>query len=144
MHAAFESLSPALKTLLEGLTAVHDQRLDLARYGITADPARVVTRAEHPIVVTHPESGRKLLYVNEGFTTHITGLTATESRAILNFLFRHVAGRPELHCRVRWDPNTVTLWDNRAVQHHAVWDYYPASRSGERVSICATQRPAAS
>jgi taurine dioxygenase len=141
MHRAWEALSEPLRELLEGLTAVHDQRQDLARYGIPLEPGRAYPRAEHPVVVRHPETGRELLYVNEGFTSHIPQLTPAESRGLLDLLFQHVASRPELHCRVRWDANTATLWDNRAVQHHAVWDYFPAARSGERVSICSTERP---
>ena len=70
-----------------------------------------------------------------GFTSHIVGLKRWESRALLDMLFNHIASTPRLLCRVDWEPNTLTFWDNRCTQHHAVWDYYPYSRYGERVSI---------
>jgi taurine dioxygenase len=143
MNRAYETLSEPLQRFLEGLTATHDQRQDLVRYGIELPSEIVCPMTDHPIVVRHPETRRKLLYVNEGFTSRINGLSPKESRALLDLLFDHIASRPDLHCRVRWDANTVTLWDNRAVQHHAVWDYAPASRSGERVSICSTDKPSA-
>ncbi|MDH5736741.1 MAG: TauD/TfdA family dioxygenase, partial [Gammaproteobacteria bacterium] len=98
---------------------------------------------EHPVICTHPETGKKVLYVNSGFTTHIKGLSRSESRAILDMLFKHIAQTPKLVCRVNWVPNTLTLWDNRCTQHHAVWDYHPHSRYGERVSVVADSRPAA-
>jgi taurine dioxygenase len=77
---------------------------------------------------------RKGIYVNSVFTQRITELGETESRAVLDFLFAHVT-RPEFQCRFRWQRNSVAFWDNRAVQHYAVWDYYPAVRSGQRVTI---------
>jgi taurine dioxygenase len=83
-----------------------------------------------------------VLYVNSGFTSHIPALTRRESRALLDFLFAHIAETPKLTCRVRWRPNTLTFWDNRCTQHHAVWDYYPGSRYGERLSIVGEARPA--
>jgi len=82
--------------------------------------------------------------VNSGFTSHIKGLSRTESRALLDMLFRHIDSTPRLTCRVQWQPNTLTFWDNRCTQHHAIWDYHPHSRYGERVSIVAADRPAAS
>lgn len=109
----------------------------------TAGEGQEYPRNEHPVIVTHPETGRKLLYVNSGFTSHIKGLKARESRDILDMLFRHIDSTPRLTCRVAWQPNTLTFWDNRCTQHHSVWDYYPHSRYGERVSIIADSRPAA-
>ena len=93
--------------------------------------------------IRHPETGRKALFVNSGFTSHIRHMRRWESRGLLDMLFRYIATTVSLTCRVRWEPNTLTLWDNRCTQHHAVWDYYPQSRFGERVSIVGA-RPVAS
>jgi taurine dioxygenase len=102
----------------------------------------VVPKSEHPVVARHPDTGRKLLFVNPGFTTHIVQLSAEESRALLDLLFGLVATKPLLSCRVRWAANTLVFWDNRCTQHHAIWDYYPHARYGQRVSINGT-RPTA-
>ncbi len=113
-YAAYDALSPRMKTYLEGL--------------------KVFPKASHPIIRTHPVSRRKALFVNQGFTTHIDGLPKEESGAILNYLFEHCT-RPEFQVRFRWRPHSVTFWDNRSVQHMALWDYYPQVRSGRRVTI---------
>jgi taurine dioxygenase len=81
-----------------------------------------------------------MLYVNGGFTVNIPQLAPNESDALLDMLFRHCASMPELHCRVQWTPNMLTMWDNRCTQHHAVWDYYPGKRVGQRVSVIG-ERP---
>ena len=146
MYMAYELLSDPMKRFLESLTAIHDgagpykeqRELGLGVEDPDGDP-----KAEHPVVVRHPETGRKLLYVNSGFTTRIVGLSSAESRALLDLLFRHVEANPKLCCRVHWSPNTLTFWDNRCTQHHAIWDYYPHRRIGGRVSILGTDRPAA-
>ncbi|MFJ1747393.1 TauD/TfdA dioxygenase family protein [Streptomyces sp. NPDC088116] len=140
MHLAYETLSPAMKTFLDGLTAVHDGLLPWD--GQTPPAAYVVPRSEHPVVARHPETGRKLLFVNGAHTSHIVQLSRGESRAVLDMLFAHIARTPILTCRVRWEPNTLVFWDNRCVQHHAAWDYYPHSRYGRRVAIDG-QRPQA-
>ena len=88
----------------------------------------------HPVIATHPFTGRKTIYVNSVFTVKINELTEDESKSTLEFLFAHVT-RPEFQCRFRWQPNSVAFWDNRAVQHYAVWDYFPSVRSGQRVTI---------
>ena len=93
-------------------------------------------------MVRHPGNGRQSLFVNRGFTTRINELDRKESDALLEFLWAHVEQHVEFQCRVRWEPNTLVFWDNRATQHHAVWDYYPFSRYGERVSIVGS-RPVA-
>jgi alpha-ketoglutarate-dependent taurine dioxygenase len=132
MHMAYEVLSPAMKEFLGGLTAVHDGLIPWQGY--SPPPGFVVPKNEHPVVVRHPDTGRKLLFVNAGFTSHIVQLSRAESRAVLGLLFEHVKS-PILSCRVRWTPNTLVFWDNRCTQHHAVWDYFPHSRYGERVTI---------
>jgi taurine dioxygenase len=141
MYLAYDLLSPAMQEFLEGLSAVHDGGLPyVGGYGSTP-PEGGYPRNEHPVVTVHPVTGRKVLYVNSGFTSHIVGLRRGESRALLDMLFELVATTPRLHCRVRWEPNTLTLWDNRCTQHHAVWDYHPCSRYGERVSVIGTDAP---
>ena len=141
MYMAFEMLSPPMQAFLEGLTAVHDGALPYIGSYQSKPPEGGYPRHEHPVVVRHPVTGRKVLYVNSGFTTHIPGMHRWESRALLDTLFGLLQRDPKLHCRVRWEPNTLTFWDNRCTQHQAVWDYYPHSRYGERVSIVGDQRP---
>ncbi|MEE1800998.1 MULTISPECIES: TauD/TfdA family dioxygenase [unclassified Streptomyces] len=133
MHLAYEMLSPALRSLLDGVTAVHDGLV--AFQGQTPPPGYVVPKSEHPLVVRHPETDRKILYVNRAYTARIPQLSSDESRALLDMLFDVVPNRPLLSCRVRWTPNTLVFWDNRCVQHHATYDYYPYSRYGQRVAI---------
>ena len=134
MYAAYEGLSEPMKRFVEGLTAWHDgEHVYRGRYGL-GDEGKTFPRAEHPIVRTHPVSGRKGLYVNRGFTTRIAQLSRSESDALLEFLYQHVE-TPEFHCRFRWQVNSVAFWDNRCVQHHAMWDYFPQRRHGHRVTI---------
>ncbi len=143
MYQAYETLSEPLQQFLSGLTAVHDGAIPyVGSYGIAPPQGQNYPRTEHPVVTRHPDTGRKVLYVNSGFTSHIKGLARWESRGLLDMLFRHIATTPSLTCRVRWAADTLTFWDNRCTQHHAVWDYYPETRYGERVSIVG-ERPAA-
>ena len=88
----------------------------------------------HPIVRTHPVTGRKALFVNENFTTRIESLKKNESDAILKMLYDHIA-TPEFHCRFQWREKSVAFWDNRCAQHRSVWDYFPQVRHGYRVTI---------
>src|SRR5436189_32356 len=88
----------------------------------------------HPVVRTHPVTGRKALYVNRGFTRRILGIPLDESDGILNYLYEHMAN-PLFQCRFRWQENSIAFWDNRCVQHHAMWDYWPHTRSGNRVTV---------
>jgi taurine dioxygenase len=135
MYLAYDMLSEPVRKLLDGLTAIHDgEHVYRGRYGIKNE-GKVYPRAEHPVVRTHPVTGRKLLFVNRGFTTRIVQLKRHESAALLEMLFRHIE-TPELQCRFRWQPNSVAFWDNRCAQHHALWDYFPAKRYGHRVTIC--------
>ena len=132
MYAAYEALSPPLRDLLEGLTARHESDYT-GQYG-DHPPQREFPSASHPVVRAHPVTGRKALFVNAGFTRAIDGLSRRESRALLDFLFEHVKN-PAFACRFEWQPLSLAMWDNRCVQHVAVWDYHPETRSGLRVTI---------
>ena len=141
MYLAYELLSAKMQSFLETLTAVHDGARPYIGSYKSAAPEGGYPRNEHPVVIRHPDTGSKILYINSGFTSHIKELTRPESTALLSFLTQHIASTPRLACRVEWEPNTLTFWDNRCTQHHAVWDYYPHSRYGERVSIVDGKRP---
>jgi taurine dioxygenase len=135
MYLAYETLSEPIKKLVCGLTAIHDgERIYRGRYSVD-DRGKVYPRAEHPVVRTHPVTGRKGLFVNRYFTSAIVGLRRHESDALLQMLYRHVE-TPEFSVRFKWQPNSIAFWDNRSVQHHALWDYYPNKRYGHRVTIC--------
>ena len=143
MYLAYEMLSAPIKAFLDGLTAVHDGAIPYVGSYKSKPPPGGYPRNEHPVVTRHPETGRKILFVNQGFTSHIKGLSRSESRAVLDMLYRHIDSTPRLWGRLEWAPNTLAFWDNRCTQHHAVWDYYPHSRYGERVSIVGEERPRA-
>jgi taurine dioxygenase len=136
MYAAYEALSDRMKAYLDGMMAIHDgeetYRGTYKNLGV-ADKA-VYPKAEHPVVRTHPVTGRKALYVNRGFTRSLVGVPRDESYAILNYLWNH-AENPLFQCRFRWTENAVAFWDNRCVQHRAMWDYWPNTRSGFRVTV---------
>ena len=136
MYAAYEALSERMQTYLEGLTALHDgepvYRGLYANYGVADKPS--YPHAEHPVVRTHPVTGRKALYVNRGFTRRILGIPRDESEGVLRYLYEHMEN-PLFQCRFRWRANSVAFWDNRCVQHHALWDYWPQTRSGFRVTV---------
>jgi taurine dioxygenase len=135
MYEAYATLSRPVQTLLQNLTAFHDGLKDLKHYGYTLKSGETYPQANHPVVIAHPETGKPVLFVNEPFTSHINELSNAESDALLDMLYRHIETNTRFHCRVKWQTNTVVLWDNRAVHHHAVWDYYPESRTGERVTV---------
>lgn len=141
--AAYEALSAPLKSLLEGLTATHDftRSFPLERFGNSPEDLvrweearRKNPPLSHPVIRTHPVSGRRSLFVNEGFTTRINELSEGESEAILKLLFAH-ATRPEFTVRWRWQANDVAFWDNRVTQHFAVDDYRPARRVMHRATV---------
>ena len=137
MYAAYAALSEPMKQLLGGLSAVHDggpNYIDRAKRAGIYDPTKVFPANEHPVIRTHPETGKKAIYVNKIFTQHIVGLPKDESRAILDFLFQHIA-KPNFQCRFKWEEHSVAFWDNRCALHHAMWDYYPEIRRGYRVTI---------
>lgn len=139
---AYEALSPMMKEILGRLTATHDgAKPYTGAYG-TAPPPGGWPKTVHPVVITVPWNGKKSLYVNRGFTTRINELDRSESDAMLEMLWRHIESHVACQCRVKWTPNMLVFWDNWSVQHHAVWDYYPYSRYGQRVSI-VNGRPAA-
>jgi taurine dioxygenase len=134
MYAAYDALSDPVKRLLEPLTAVHDGgHYYVGRYEGPSRDAEY-PRAQHPVVCRHPVTGRRLLFVNRMFTTHIPALKPAESDAVLEMLYRHIE-TPEFQCRFTWRAGSVAFWDNRCVQHHAIWDYYPHRRHGHRVTI---------
>jgi taurine dioxygenase len=144
-YLAYDSLSEPFKRFLEGLTAIHDGAEGWsASYGAQPESGKSFPVSEHPVVVTHPRTGRKFLYVNRSFTTHIVQLTRAESDAVLSELFRHVEAQLPFQTRIHWTANALLVWDNWATQHHAVWDYYPEERWGDRVSVVVPgQRPTA-
>jgi len=136
MYLAYETLSEPMKRLLEGLTAIHDgDYVFRGRYGYAEKKGAAHPVSEHPVVRTHPETGRRALYVNRGFTTRIKELRENESEALLKMLFDH-AETPEFQCRFKWATGSVAFWDNRAAMHHAMWDYHPLRRYAQRVTIC--------
>lgn len=139
MYAAYDALSAPMKGFLRGLTAIHDGGHVFRR---RFDKERFYPTTEQPVVIRHPESGRKALFVNSQYTTHIPQLSPRESDAVLAFLYRHVE-TPEFHCRFQWRAGSVVFWDNRAVQHKAVFDYFPHRRVGTRVQVCGAPMVAA-
>jgi taurine dioxygenase len=134
MYEAYETLSPSMQEYLLTLTAIHSgDKAYVGRYSKrNADVDYPVN--EHPVIRTHPISGRKALYVNSGFTVRIKQLTQRESAALLDFLYDHIAYGVRFQVRFAWEPHSVAIWDNRCVQHHASWDYFPETRSGFRVT----------
>jgi taurine dioxygenase len=131
MYAAYDALSPRMKQFLEGLTAVHDG----TRVFGAGTPI-----STHPVVVRHPETGKRLLFVNTDFTSKINELPKLEGERLLAFLVDH-CNRPEWTCRFRWQPHSIAFWDNRCTHHKAIWDYWPSIRSGYRVQVEGTERP---
>ena len=133
MYLAYEALSEPIKRLCEGLTATHSSA-HVYSDGAYGRSDKKFPEAVHPVVRTHPVTGRKALFVNRGFTTRITELKKPESDALLELLLRH-AETPEFQCRFRWQRHSVAFWDNRCALHRATFDYHPAVRHGHRVTI---------
>lgn len=137
MYAAYDALSTPFKEMLDGLTALHEsEHVYRGRYSDRGvdDVGRVYPSAVHPVVRTHPETGRKALYVNRTFTTRVNELSPDESDAVLKMLYEHCEG-VDFQIRYRWEKNDVAMWDNRCAMHRAVWDYWPNERVGRRVTI---------
>jgi alpha-ketoglutarate-dependent taurine dioxygenase len=141
MYAAYEGLDDETKERVEGLDAAHDF---MRAFGRQVPPGREQEFRDrypvqhHPVVITHPGTGRKLLYVNRNFTDHLVGLPRDESDALLMHLYRQ-ADTPEYQVRFHWEKDSVAFWDNRAVQHYAASDYWPEVRIMERASIIGTR-----
>ncbi len=144
MYLAYESLSDGLRRALDGLRAVNSSakadvtktREDRLAEGGAKLAADAVLNAVHPVVRTHPETGRKLLYVNGGHTVRFQNMTEDESAPLLHYLFAHLC-RPEFTCRLRWQPGTLALWDNRCSQHNPINDYHGHKRVMHRISLGA-------
>lgn len=126
MTAAYDALSPAMQAMLDGLRCVHD--FEKAKTGsfknetVTESHLRTTPPISHPLVRTHPETGRKCLFLNAGVITHIEGMTVEESQPLLDFLYAHCT-RPEFVYRHRWQQRDLLVWDNRCAMHYAVADY---------------------
>ena len=145
MYAAYEALSDGLKEVLDGLQANHSSR---HRFGYQSaanknsrdtggrlgNPDLATQDAVHPVVITHPISGKKALYVNRAFTLGFVGWTEAESKALLDFLYNH-ASQPEFTYRFEWAPGSVAMWDNRATWHKALNDYHGERRLMHRITI---------
>jgi len=144
MAMAYDDLSEAMKTMLSGLIAVNSSAKDTVaksredrQKGMAAVPEHLV--AEHPVVRTHPETGRKVLYVNIGHTITIKGMADGESGPLLDFLFAHQR-RDEYTCRFQWQPGSIAFWDNRMTQHYPLNDYHGHRRVMHRITL-AGDRP---
>jgi taurine dioxygenase len=140
-QAAYEGLSAPLREFVDGLTAVHDGTRSFGKLlqavGQGEWDGKTFTelvQVEHPVVRTHPETGRRNLFVNPGFTKRIKGLKPKESDAVLQFLYRHMT-TPEYVVRYRWEEGDLGFWDNRTTMHYAVYDYGDAHRVIQRVTI---------
>ena len=141
MYAAYDGLDDDTKSQIEGRYAVHDFMATFG--GLMDEEERKQMRGRypaqrHPIVCTHPGTGKRYLYVNRPFVSHLEGFEAADGHALLDRLCRQ-ADYPEHQCRFHWTPDTVAFWDNRAVQHYATSDYSPAARIMERASIVGTR-----
>lgn len=142
MMLAYDTLSSGLKKTLEGLRAVHSSRhvfgtkgqQDRAMGDRLKNPELATQDAVHPVIIRHPISGRKVLYINPGFTTHIEGWTETESKPFLEMLYAH-ARRPDFQYRFQWQAGSIAFWDNRSTWHYAVNDYQGERRLMHRITI---------
>jgi taurine dioxygenase len=141
MEAAYDGLSDVFKKMIDGLRAVHDFKNFRTLYTKSEEDQKKLRQMEelfpnptHPVVRTHPVSGRKCIFVNPQFTLHIEGMKPAESRAILDVLCAQ-AQVPEYQFRLRWAPGTIVFWDNRSTQHYAANDYYPQRRRMERTAV---------
>jgi taurine dioxygenase len=145
LFAAYDALSDGLKRTLGSLRAKHSNHHLYGAEGIyrKTDLASQLKSeagagdAVHPVVITHPESGRKALYVNPGHTLHFEGWTRAESQPLLQYLYQH-ATQPEFTCRYRWSPGSVAFWDNRCTWHYAINDYHGSRRLMHRITLAGT------
>jgi taurine dioxygenase len=144
MSMAYEALSPGLKAALEGMRAVHSTAHVFGAQGAYAksgdtggrigNTSAAVQDTVHPVVITHPDTGRKVLYVNSAFTVRFDGWTVAESAPLLNYLYQH-ASQPEFSCRFEWAEGSLAFWDNRATWHYALNDYHGHRRVMHRVTV---------
>jgi taurine dioxygenase len=136
-YAAYEALSDTMKAMLEPLTAIHETdvpEVDPVTHE-RIEPMRLVKKSgEHPVIKVHPETGKKLLYVNTTYTARIKGMTDEESKPLIDYLCAH-ATKAEFCCRVNWKPGTLTFWDNRSTQHLPINDYHGQRREMHRIAI---------
>ena len=146
MYLAYETLSDGLRRMLDGLVGVSSSaKADVTRTredrvkDAPGGNARKGYLAEHPVVRTHPETGRKALYVNVAHTVRFKDMSEEESAPLLEYLFRHQV-RPEFTCRFRWQPGSIAFWDNRAAQHNPINDYHGYRRVMHRITL-AGDRP---
>ncbi len=144
-YLAYETLSTGMKRMLDGVNAVHSAQRSYGPQGVFGRPdpdasmhiqggEEALALQTHPIVRTHPVTGRKLLFVNDVYTIGIEDLNGAESKALLGYLLEH-SKQVSFQCRVRWQPGTVTMWDNRCLQHHAIDDYSGHRREMYRVTL---------
>ena len=146
MMMAYETLSDGMKATLDGLIAINSSKKGSAaatradrRKDAAKNDSGLATTAEHPVIRTHPATGKKSLYVNFGHTTHIKGMTEAESKPILEYLFKHQI-RPEFTCQLRWEIGTLAFWDNRITQHLPINDYHGYRRLLHRITL-AGEKP---
>ena len=149
MYLAYENLSEGLKEMLDGMSAIHSASRGYGERGraihpknnsytsmkVRAGGPEAEIEVEHPVVRTHPETGRKGLFVNRGFTVRFKGWTEEESTPLLEYLYTH-AVRPEFTCRFKWEKGSIAFWDNRCTHHFAINDYHGKRRSMHRVTVC--------
>jgi len=140
-YAAYESLSDTMQRLLEGLQGINSSaKADVSKTRedrIKSDGNESLPKSfssSHPVVRTHPETGRKALFVNTAHTTGIEGLTDKESASLLSFLFEHQV-KPEFTCRWAWEPDALAFWDNRCAQHNPINDYHGFRRVLHRITL---------
>jgi len=144
MYLAYDNLSSGLKSMLGGLVAINSSgkaqvtRTRKERVKAQGETLSEPLFAEHPVIRTHPETGRKLLFVNYGHTVRFKDMTEAESEPLLNYLFAHQI-RPEFTCRYRWSPGSVVFYDNRATQHNPINDYHGYRRILHRVTLAGTR-----
>jgi taurine dioxygenase len=137
MYLAYDALSDTMKGLLGQLTAIHETAVPEVDpvTKVTLRPMRLETkRGEHPVIKVHPETQKKLLYINTTYVTCFKGMTVEESKPLIDYLCQH-ATKAEFTCRVRWAPGTLTFWDNRSTQHLPINDYHGSRREMHRITV---------
>ncbi len=147
MCDAYNGLSESVRNFIIGLSAIHDFKNFRVLYKDNPDKQEELLQMEkmfpnpvHPVIITHPETLQRVIFVNRQFTLRIKGLSDDESRSVLELLYAQ-ASIPEYQFRLKWQPGTVAIWDNRSCQHYAVNDYYPNNRHMERVAVSGDTEP---